>query len=82
MLSYDFDEVLAFYNSCDKNFSLDKIMDLFLDNKLNKSLGTKKEFKTYFDYLIHYFYYNKENGNYDDAFVNLISLAVLHSNKI
>ena len=81
MLSYDFDEVLSFYNSCDKNISLEKIMDLFLDNKLNKSAGTKKEFKTYFDYLIHYFYYNKENGNYDGAFVNLIRLAVLYSNK-
>ena len=81
MLDYDFDEFLKFYITCDKNLGIEKIKNLFLDNKLNKSLGTQNEFRTYFLYIVHHFYYNEEMGRYDDAFIKLVQMAVLASNK-
>lgn len=44
-------------------------MDLFLDDKLNNSLGTKDEFDEYLSYLIHYGFYNIDIERYDDAFI-------------
>lgn len=81
MLDYDFDEFLAFYKSADKNLSIEQIKDIFLEDKLNNSLGTKEEFSTYFTYLVHYFYYNEHIGKYDDAFIKLVQMAILASNK-
>lgn len=81
MLDYDFDEFLAFYNSCNEDLSIEEIKDLFVEDKLNNSLGTKEEFITYFTYLIHHFYYNELIGKYDDAFINLVQIVILTSNK-
>ena len=39
MIDYDFDEFLAFYNSCNEDLSIEEIKDLFVDDKLNNSLG-------------------------------------------
>ena len=79
MLSYDFDEFLEFYNSHDG--TIEEIMNLFLDDKLNKSLGTEKEFDGYRSYLIQYGFYNAETEKYDDAFVKLAQLSILASNR-
>ncbi len=79
MLSYDFDEFLEFYNSHDG--TIEEIMDLFLEDKLNNSLSTKKEFDGYMSYLIHYGFYNAETEKYDDAFVKLAQLSILASNR-
>lgn len=54
---------------------------MFVDDKLNNSLGTKEEFNTYFTYLLHHFYYNERIGKYDDAFIKLVQMAILASNK-
>lgn len=81
MIDYDFDEFLAFYNSCNEDLSIEEIKDLFVDDKLNNSLGTKEEFNTYFTYLLHHFYYNERIGKYDDAFIKLVQMAILASNK-
>ena len=81
MADYDFDEFLEFYNSSDKSLQIDEIKDLFIEDKLNKSLGTKNEFHTYFISIVHYFYYNMEFDKFDDAFVNLVQMAILASNK-
>lgn len=79
MAGYDFDECLEFYNLHDG--AIGEIMDLFLDDKLNNSLGTKDEFDEYLSYLIHYGFYNIDIERYDDAFIKLAQLSVLASNR-
>ena len=56
-------------------------MDLFLEDKLNNSLGTENEFEEYMSYLIHYNLYNLDMERYDDTFVKLAQASILISNK-
>ena len=52
-----------------------------LDDKLNNSVGTKKEFDEYLSYLVHDAFYNVDIKKYDDAFVKLAQLSILASNR-
>ena len=79
MFDHDFDEFLEFYNSHDG--TIEEIMDLFLEDELNNSLGTENEFDQYKSYLIHYNLYNLDMERYDDTFVKLAQLLILISNK-
>ncbi len=79
MLDYDFDKFLEFYNSHDG--TIEEIMDLFLEDKLNNSLGTENEFDEYMSYLIHYNLYNLDMERYDEAFIKLAQASILVSNK-
>ena len=81
MHDYDYDEFLEFYKSSDEGLEIEEIRDSFLNDKFNKSLGTDEEFHTYFIELIHYFYYSQENNRFDDAFVKLVQMAILASNR-
>ena len=81
MASYDFNEFLEFYNPRDENHSVKETRDLFLDDKLNNSVGTKKEFDEYLSYLVHDAFYNVDIKKYDDAFVKLAQLSILASNR-
>ena len=81
MVEYEYDKFLDFYNSCDKNLSIEQVRDLFAEEELGKVLGTEKEFTSYLNYLLHYLYYYKDTGKYDEAFIKLIQLAILVSNK-
>ena len=81
LAEYDFDEFLDFYNSHDKNLSLEKIRELFLDDKLNKAIGTKEELDVYYNYLMNHFLYNIMNRDEDGAFIRLIQVSILTSDK-
>ena len=81
MTEYDFDEFLDFYNSHDKNLSLEKIRELLLDDKLNKAIGTKEEFDVYYNYLTNHFLYNIMNSDREGAFIRLIQVSILTSDK-
>ena len=81
MVEYDFEEFLQFYNSCNEEMGLEEIKDIFIEDKLNKSLGSENEFDTYFKYLLHYIFYYQSVERYDDAFVKTIQIAILASNK-
>lgn len=81
LLVYDYDEFLECYHSNDKSQGIEKIMDLYLDNLLNKSLDTPQEYDTFFEYLINYHYYYADVNEYDKAFIKLIQMSILASNK-
>ncbi len=81
LVDFDFDEFLTFYKTCDKNLAIEEIKDMFLDDKLNRAIGSEDEFDTYFLYLIHYFYRYRDDDRYDDAFIKLVQMAILVSNK-
>ena len=81
MRDYEYDEFLKFYKSSDRNLSIEEIRDEFLEDKLEKSRNSKDELQTYFIYLVHYFYYNLEFDRFEDAFVNLLQMIILASNK-
>ena len=69
MLNYDYHEFLEFYNRADKNLEMQQIAELFINDKLNKSLGTESEFDDYAKYLIYYCNYYIANDDLDDAFI-------------
>ncbi len=81
LTEYEFDEFLDFYNSNDKNLGLEKIRELFLDDKLNKAIGTKEEFDVYYSYLTNYFLYDIMNHDEVGAFIRLIQVSILTSDK-
>ena len=81
MRDYKYEEFLGFYKSSDRNLSIEEIRDKFLEDKLEKSRDSKDELQTYFIYLVHYFYYNLEFERFEDAFVNLLQMIILASNR-
>ncbi len=81
LTEYEFDEFSDFYNSNDKNLGLEKIRELFLDDKLNKAIGTKEEFDVYYSYLTNYFLYDIMNHDEVGAFIRLIQVSILTSDK-
>jgi len=81
MKDYEWEEFLEFYNSSDQSLSIEKIRDAFLDMKLNETMDNEEDMGTYFIYLSHYFFYNLQGDRFDDAFVNLVQLLILASNK-
>lgn len=80
MLNYDYHEFLEFYNRADKNLEMQQIAELFINDKLNKSLGTESEFDDYAKYLIYYCNYYIANDDLDDAFIYYAQMLLLMSN--
>ena len=82
MADYEFEELLEYYNRQEnRNLSIEEITDNFLEDKLNASLGSDKEFDTYLTNLIHYCFYNMDIKDFDSSFIYLIQMSVLASNK-
>ena len=81
MIDYDYDEFLEFYKSSDESLSIEEIRDAFLEDKLNKSLGSEKDLDTYFTYISHYFEYNLRFKRLDEAFVGFVQMIILALNK-
>ena len=81
LIDFEYDEFADFSNHADRSLGISKIADMFLEYKLEQSLGGDDEFTTYLDYLDFKIVYNTDEGNLDDAFVYLAQMVILASNE-